>query len=56
MIDLENNQMKEAKGDAEAMPMDPSFITSLGYGMPSAGGSWYRDRQINNVNGKYGNY
>lgn len=29
---------EKAKGDAEAMPMDPSFITSLGYGMPSAGG------------------
>ncbi len=29
---------EKAKGDVEAMEMDPSFITSLSYGMPSAGG------------------
>lgn len=29
---------EKAKGDVEAMPMDPSFVTSLSYGMTSAGG------------------
>jgi lysyl-tRNA synthetase class 2 len=29
---------EKAKGDVEAMEMDPSFITSLSYGMTSAGG------------------